>query len=120
MVVKKTLLESWGWGCYPPGYDRAIHGPYDTTRYYGPADTSLSETKVADLSKWLSRRNKTPLAIAQCVGRNRARWQRRFADAKHAGPAAFWQFIVCTSALFYVMQYNTLRKLIRCSFRSCV
>lgn len=110
--VSKTLVETWGWGCYPAGYNRAVHGPYDPARYYGPKDTAFAEVKVADLTAWLMRRDKSPRAITGAISRARFRWQDKFAEPRRARLAPFLQFLVLLSASSYLLQWKTLREYI--------
>lgn len=45
----KNFLENLGFGCYPEWYNRAVHGPYDPARYYGPKDTPFGQVKLSEL-----------------------------------------------------------------------
>lgn len=110
MPVQKSLVEQWGWGCYPAGYNRAVHGPYDPARYYGPPDTKLAETKVSELGKWIGRRDKTPRAFTAMWSRFVFRWYDKFINPRNSGVAPYIQFIVGLSTLYYIGQYNSLRK----------
>ena len=37
------ILDMFGLGALPKGYDKAIHGPYDPAVFYGKADIPLSQ-----------------------------------------------------------------------------
>ena len=106
--VPKNALEKWGWGCYPPGYDRKVHGPYDPSRYYGPKD-ALADVKMRDLLQWIGRRNKTPRAFAQLASRTYYRWIKKFVEPRKTGMAPLVQVLVLTSFLSYCVNWKTLR-----------
>lgn len=89
MTEKGTGLKIGG---YPVDYDPARHGPYDPARYYGKrefvalvqwlqliiilynsfvhaADTPFLDLKLNEISGWISRRQKTPQAVAGAFSR---------------------------------------------------
>ncbi|XP_046916775.2 ATP synthase, subunit F [Dermatophagoides farinae] len=93
-------------GNYPAEYNRAIHGPYVPTRYYGPRDTPLSEVKVNEMVSWLNRRNVHPFAIWQAMGRAYYRFTHRFVEPRYASPVRFFfQVITMSSIFFYMLNY---------------
>lgn len=104
--LKKTWLENLGWGCYPEGYDRRVHGPYDPARYYGPKDTPFGEVKLRDLPEWIGRRDKSPRAIQGLFSRAISRWKDKFAQPHYAGPAFLFQIVAGCSLFFYLINYH--------------
>jgi F-type H+-transporting ATPase subunit f len=106
--VPKNALEKLGWGCYPPEYNRKIHGVYHPGRYYGPKDY-LSDIKMRELPQWIGRRNKTPRALVQLFDRAWHRWHEKFAQPRKAGIAYPVQLIVMVCTFSYVMQWKTLK-----------
>jgi F-type H+-transporting ATPase subunit f len=105
-AVPKTKIEQMGFGCYPAGYNRKVHGPYDPARYYGPKDVALADVKVSDLAKWIGRRDKSPQAMAQCISRNYFRWLDKFVVPRKAGSTCYWQAIFCLSVFSYLTLYH--------------
>lgn len=105
-MVKKTLVEQWGWGCYPEGYNRAVHGPYDPARYYGPKDLALSEVKLSELPAWIARREKSPQAFMQMMSRFHHRWWNKFWIPKKSTAAGLFQLIFMVSTASYLAGYH--------------
>lgn len=113
-------------GNYPAEYNRAVHGPYDPSRFYGkgkfkvvsitictynlffPADTPLANVKLNELGAWFNRRNLHPGAMVQACSRAYARYLTRYAHPKFASPSVFFfQMITAGSIFFYLLSYPT-------------
>lgn len=109
MVVQKKLVEQWGWGCYPEGYNRAVHGPYDPSRYYGPKDLALSEVKLADFPAWIGRRQKSPQSFTAMLSRFHHRWFEKFWNPKKANASGLFQMIFMLSTASYIAQWQHLK-----------
>ncbi|XP_018323983.1 putative ATP synthase subunit f, mitochondrial [Agrilus planipennis] len=99
-----------GFGDYPVEYDPKVHGPYDPARYYGKADTPLSQVKLGELSAWFARRNKSPQAIAGAISRAYWRWNHKYFLPKRNGIAPYFQVITASMIFFYVINYGKIRK----------
>ena len=57
-------------GNLPPGYNKAVHGPYDPAVFYGKQDIPLSQVKVYQLPAWLARRQfYNPIAYGRALSR---------------------------------------------------
>ncbi|XP_026478773.1 putative ATP synthase subunit f, mitochondrial [Ctenocephalides felis] len=97
-----------GFGDYPAEYNPNVHGPYDPARYYGKADTPLSQVKIGELGAWFGRRNKSPQAMAACVSRAWWRWQHKYIHPRKAGIAGFYQLTVGSMILFYALNYGKI------------
>nr|CAD7197227.1 unnamed protein product [Timema douglasi]CAD7398920.1 unnamed protein product [Timema poppensis] len=97
-------------GDYPIEYNPKVHGPYDPARFYGKPDTPFGQLKLNEIGSWLGRRNKTPSAIVGSISRAFWRWQHKYAQPKRTGVAPFFQVVVCSMALFYVMNYGKISK----------
>ncbi|KAK5640746.1 hypothetical protein RI129_009293 [Pyrocoelia pectoralis] len=95
-------------GDYPIEYDPKVHGPYDPARYYGKADTPLAQVKLGELASWISRRNKSPRAMAACVSRALWRWQHKYVQPKRAGIAPIFQVLVGSMVVFYILNYRRI------------
>lgn len=108
-MVQKTLVEQWGWGCYPEGYNRAVHGPYNPAKYYGPPDLKLSEVKLADLGSWIARREKSPQAFTAMMSRFHHRWLNAFWVPKKANASGLFQLIFFMSATSYLASWGHLK-----------
>jgi F-type H+-transporting ATPase subunit f len=104
------LWFKMGFGDYPAEYDPKVHGPYDPARYYGKADTPLSQVKLGDLGSWLARRNKTPPAMVAAVSRAWWRWQHKYVQPKRAGIAPFLQVVSGAMVFFYVINSKKLSR----------
>lgn len=97
-AIPKNALEQKGYGCYPAGYNRKVHGPYDPARYYGPKDTAFGDVKMSELTQWIGRRDKSLQSMAQCISRNHTRWVDKFSAPRKATSSWVWQsiFVFCT------------------------
>ncbi|XP_034170844.1 ATP synthase, subunit F [Osmia lignaria lignaria] len=96
-------------GDYPVGYDPAKHGPYNPSRYYGPADTPFGELKIKEIPAWIGRRNLTPQGVAGLFSRALWRWQMTWVLPRKSSPAPIFQFFIAGSTLFYLLNYLRLR-----------
>ncbi|XP_044732797.1 putative ATP synthase subunit f, mitochondrial [Chrysoperla carnea] len=96
-------------GDYPKEYNPAVHGPYDPARYYGKPDTPLAQVKIGELGSWISRRNKSPQAVAGAVSRAWWRWQHKYMQPKRHSMAPFYQIIVGSMAFFYFINYGRIK-----------
>ena len=112
-------------GNLPPGYNKAVHGPYDPAVFYGKQDIPLSQVKVYQLPAWLARRQfYNPIAYGRALSRYgksdareyfsishlRAywRWNHKHCLPKYCGVTPFVQMSVGFSALFYLMNYGSI------------
>ena len=71
-IFPEYILDSkmFGLGQLPPGYDKAVHGPYDPAVFYGKKDLPLSQVKVYQLPAWLARRQfYNPIAWGRACSR---------------------------------------------------
>uniref|UniRef100_A0A023FG48 Putative lipid particle n=1 Tax=Amblyomma cajennense TaxID=34607 RepID=A0A023FG48_AMBCJ len=98
-----------GLGDYPPQYNPKVHGPYDPSRYYGKPDTPFSELRLSEVGAWISRREKSPRALAGLFSRAFWRWQMKYVQPKYAGLTPLVQFCVGASILFYYFNYSNLK-----------
>lgn len=89
-------------GCYPPEYNRAVHGPYYPWRYYGPKDTSFGQVKLAELGSWFARRQRSPRAAVQASARAYETWAHRWVRPLRASSASLYQFIAFTFVVSYI------------------
>jgi len=105
-AVPKTAAELAGFGCYPPGYNRRVHGTYDPSRYYGPKDTALSEVRISELAAWIGRRDKSPRAMSRAISRTFFRWHDKFVNPRKATAAPVFQFIFAVSTFCYLSMYH--------------
>ncbi|KOX77486.1 Putative ATP synthase subunit f, mitochondrial [Melipona quadrifasciata] len=103
------LIKFDSWGCYPKGYDRATHGPYDPSRYYGKPDTPFSQVKIRDLPEWFARREKGFKPFASLISRAHWRWQLKYMHAKKGTAAPLWQLIFAGMTVGYIANYMRLR-----------
>lgn len=99
-----------GIGEYPDGYEPRIHGPYDPARYYGPKDTPFGEVRLKDLGAWFLRRKYTPQAITGAISRAYWRWQHKYVLPRKSGAAAFFQVVITAGIVFYVMNFDKIRR----------
>lgn len=107
----KNFMEKLGFGLYPAGYDRRVHGPYCPDRYYGPKDTPLSEVKLSELPKWIGRREKSIFSIGQLFSRSEFRYHRKFMAPNRARPGLWlWHSILVISALSYLNHYSHVQE----------
>ena len=107
--VPKNALEKMGYGCYPEGYNRKVHGPYNPARYYGPKDTAFGEVKISELSKWIGRRDKSFQSMMQAVSRAHFRWIEKFVAPRKAGVAPALQLVFGLCVFSYLIQWKTLK-----------
>ncbi|OXA56354.1 putative ATP synthase subunit f, mitochondrial [Folsomia candida] len=99
-----------GWGEYPAEYNAKVHGPYDPARWYGKPDTAFSQVKIGELPAWLARRNKSPMALGQAIGRAWWRWNHKYTFPLKAGITGHAQLTVGLMAFFYFINYTKYRK----------
>ncbi|UXI14561.1 Ras-related C3 botulinum toxin substrate 1 [Sarcoptes scabiei] len=93
-------------GNYPAEYNRAIHGPYDPSRYYGRPDTKFTDVKLSELPAWINRRNVHPVAIFQACSRKYYAFINRSAGPLYSSPMRyFFQYITMASIFFYLACY---------------
>jgi len=97
-------------GCYPPEYNRAVHGPYNPGTYYGKPDTPLSEVKLSELLDWLKRRNYHPRAMIDCTNRFFWRWKNKNNNPVLATSRFFFQLLLMYSLFSYFSKYKSLSK----------
>ncbi|KAG8181206.1 hypothetical protein JTE90_013173 [Oedothorax gibbosus] len=95
-------------GRYPAAYNEKVHGPYNPSLYYGKKDP-LSEVKVGEIGAWIARRNKSPAALAGLFSRAYWRWNLKYASPKKAGPTVYFQFIIGSVLVFYLINYEHLK-----------
>lgn len=107
-ITKK--IQQLNIGCYPPEYDRKIHGSYDPARYYGKPDTPFGDVKLGEFLPWLNRRNKTPRAAMQVISRAFWRWQHKYVQPKQAGIAPFFQVMAASITFFYLINYGKIQR----------
>ena len=106
----KNFAEKLGFGLYPPGYDRRVHGPYCPDRYYGPKDKPLAEVKLSELTKWIGRRDKSPWAFFQAIARAEFRYFEKFLSPVKATPGTYWWHLCFfTTGIFYLAHWNHLK-----------
>ncbi|KYN14981.1 PREDICTED: putative ATP synthase subunit f, mitochondrial [Trachymyrmex cornetzi] len=96
-------------GGYPAEYDPVKHGPYDPARYYGKPDTPYLDLKLKEVPGWFARRQKSPQALIGVFSRAFWRWQHKYVQPKRTGIAPFFQVVVASMFVFYVMNYQKLR-----------
>lgn len=96
--------------CYPPEYNRAVHGPFDPRRNYAFKDTPWTEVKLGELPGWLKRRNYSPRAIFQLIGRAPYRTMEHHVLPVRGKINILLILGIMTSVIGYVLQYNHLRK----------
>ncbi|XP_012231157.1 putative ATP synthase subunit f, mitochondrial isoform X2 [Linepithema humile] len=96
-------------GGYPAEYDPVRHGPYDPARYYGKADTPFLDLKLNEITGWISRRQKTPQAVAGVFSRAFWRWQHKYVQPKRNGIAPFFHVAVGSMIFFYWINYSKMR-----------
>jgi len=96
-------------GQLPSGYNKAVHGPYDPAVFYGKADIPLSQVKVYQLPAWLLRRQfYNPIAYGRAMSRAYWRWNHKYVLPKYCGMTPFVQVAVGASALFYLLNFNSI------------
>ena len=106
----KNWIEKLGFGLYPPGYDRRVHGPYCPDRYYGPKDTPFGEVKLAELPKWIGRRDKSPFSFFQAISRAEFRYYDKFvAPVKARAGTFYWHYILLATGVFFLNHYSHLK-----------
>ncbi|EEB11001.1 ATP synthase f chain [Pediculus humanus corporis] len=98
------------WGEYPPEFNKAVHGYYDPSRYYGKPDTPFTEVKLKDLSSWFSRRQKTPRACLNALNRAYWRFNWHWLLPKKPGYAGFLQMYFGFFLVNYLFSYKALQK----------
>ncbi|XP_014663531.1 PREDICTED: putative ATP synthase subunit f, mitochondrial [Priapulus caudatus] len=96
-------------GELPKEYNPKIHGPYDPARYYGRPDIKFADVKLGELGAWFARRNKSPQAISSVIGRSWWRWQHKYWFPRKAGMAPFFQLMIGTMGVFYLLNYGSLK-----------
>jgi len=96
-------------GQLPKAYNKAVHGPYDPAVFYGKKDVPLGQVKLQDVPSWFSRRNISPASFAQSLSRAYWRWNHKYCLPKYCGLTPFVQMSVGFSALFYLMNYNSIK-----------
>ncbi|XP_011870606.1 PREDICTED: putative ATP synthase subunit f, mitochondrial [Vollenhovia emeryi] len=96
-------------GGYPAEYDPVKHGPYDPARYYGKPDKAYLDLKLSEVPGWFARRQKGPRPFAALCSRAFWRWQHKYVQPKRTGIAPFFQAIVGSMIVFYVMNYKKIR-----------
>ena len=96
-------------GCYPPEYNRAVHGPFLLYRYYGPKDLHWSEVKISEIPGWIKRRKLTPRALTQSYSRSYALWKYKNSHAMRSNSAFIWQFLAVVIAFSYINGYKEYR-----------
>ena len=110
-MKNKNFMEKLGFGLYPPGYDRRVHGPYCPERYYGPKDTPLGEVRLSDLPKWIGRRDKSIFSIGQLWTRAEYRYGEKFLQPNRSRPGLFfWHAILITSVLSYLNSFSHIQE----------
>merc|ERR1712080_115673 len=100
------ITKMFGLGELPKEYNPKVHGPYDPAVYYGPRDKAFGEVKLGELPGWLSRRNKSPIAMGRAVSRAYWRWNFKYVLPKYTGLAPGIQLVVGWSAFFYFLNYR--------------
>ncbi|OQV11599.1 putative ATP synthase subunit f, mitochondrial [Hypsibius exemplaris] len=105
----KTKFTYFGIGAYPVEFNRRIHGPYDPARFYGKPVTPFGQVKIGELPAWLSRRSLNPVAMSRAVSRGYWRWFHKYVAVRYGTAAPYVQFAVGLSALFYCINYKTIR-----------
>ncbi|KAK6643059.1 hypothetical protein RUM43_004562 [Polyplax serrata] len=97
------------WAEYPPGYDRAVHGYYDPSRYYGKPDTPFSQVKLGEFGAWLSRRDKSPRGIMRALSRAYWKHNMTWIAPKKPGPAGFIHLMCACTLMSFCLDYPTLK-----------
>lgn len=98
-VMNKTEI-----GLYPKEWNPRVHGIYCHWRYYGPnPDVPIWEVKIKDLPQWLKRRDFTPRAMVNEIGRWFHQLMRDYMSPAFQSPIdilfRFWFF---AAFLFFV------------------
>jgi len=93
-------------GHYPKEYNPRVHGIYNPATNYGKSDP-LSEVKVGEVGKWLSRRNYSPQGMAAAISRSYWRWMQKYVLVKKTSPAPFIQVAAGLSLFYYFFQYKS-------------
>lgn len=96
-------------GQLPEGYSKAVHGPYDPSVFYGKKDVPLGQVKLQEVPSWISRRDMTPTAIGRAISRAYWRWNFKYCLPKYCGLTPFVQCAVGCSAIFYLLNYNSIK-----------
>jgi len=77
-------------GNLPPGYNKAVHGPYDPAVFYGKKDIPLSQVKVYQLPVWLLKKQwYNPIAYGRAMSRAYWRWNHKYVLPKYSGLTSF-------------------------------
>jgi len=96
-------------GNLPPGYNKAVHGPYDPAVFYGKKDIPLSQVKVYQLPVWLLKKQwYNPIAYGRAMSRAYWRWNHKYVLPKYSGLTPFLQCAVGFSAVFYLMNSGNI------------
>merc|ERR1711868_290806 len=98
-----------GVGEYPPGYNVKVHGPYYPFKNYAPADTKLTEVKLADLPAWLGRRDTSISGIRRGLTRGYWTWTTRWLHVQSGSTAAYAQAVFGLALFAYWTQYEWLK-----------
>ncbi|RWS04486.1 putative ATP synthase subunit f-like protein [Dinothrombium tinctorium] len=109
--AKMDAIKTWykSLGCYPQEYNRAVHGPYDAGRYYGPKDTPFWDVKLSEMPAWLGRRHYDPRSVFAAISRARIRWFEKYNLPMKAKSTYFLQLAFLTFVFFYTINYKTTR-----------
>ncbi|OWA51420.1 putative ATP synthase subunit f, mitochondrial [Hypsibius exemplaris] len=74
-----------------------------------PADTPFGQVKIGELPAWLSRRSLNPVAMSRAASRGYWRWFHKYVAMRYGTAAPYVQFAVGLSALFYCINYKSIR-----------
>nr|AHZ64887.1 ATP synthase subunit f [Tetranychus cinnabarinus] len=106
---KNPVVTWWRtFNCYPPEYNRAIHGPYDPRINYACKDKGILDVKLNELPSWLMRRRFTPSAMAGVMSRHFYRSCHHHFIAVRSRSNMFFTVLLITAAMGYVFQLHTM------------
>ncbi|CAF1487673.1 unnamed protein product, partial [Rotaria magnacalcarata] len=88
---------------YPRDFNPRVHGPYCPWRYYGKRDLHFSDVKLADISAWVARRDKTPMGIYQGGIRTFWKFYRAYLDNKKPNLIWYTQIFVAASLINFII-----------------
>uniref|UniRef100_A0A915JSZ2 Uncharacterized protein n=1 Tax=Romanomermis culicivorax TaxID=13658 RepID=A0A915JSZ2_ROMCU len=111
-AVWKRFIQNAEFGLCPKEYNRRVHGIYVPWRYYGKADIPFGQVKISDLGAWIKRRNKTPIAIWQCLDRAFHYWQQRYwVNCRYPSMTFTYQVALIFSIMAYFARHHDGLKL---------
>ncbi|XP_053202508.1 putative ATP synthase subunit f, mitochondrial [Panonychus citri] len=101
------IINYWkSLNCYPPEYNRAIHGPYDPRINYAFKDTPLMQVKLGELPSWIMRRKMTPHSMAAAITRHFHRTNAAHFTAIRSRSNMAFTVILITAIMGYVGQLH--------------